>query len=59
MGKLHFNVGDKVAAGTGDDRDTGTIFGFRERDDGQEEADIGWDSGVRTWCDVWQLEEVD
>lgn len=54
-----WRIGDRVVAGEGGDRDTGIIWRFRDAEDGREEAGVGWDSGVATWIDVAQLEEIE
>jgi len=46
------NVGARVSAGEGYDRDTGFVHSI----DG-DVAIVGWDSGVETPCDVADLEE--
>jgi hypothetical protein len=52
--KVLFEIGERVAAGMGDDRDTGEV----QRIDG-DRALIGWDSGVTTWVDVADLAVTD
>lgn len=48
------SVGDRVACGTGADRDTGIVHEIRG-----DVAIVGWDGGVTTPCDLADLELTD
>jgi hypothetical protein len=53
MGEDEVAKGDRVEAGEGDDHDTGRVLAV----DG-DRAEVGWDSGVRTWTPVSDLRRL-
>lgn len=55
MTNTEINVGDRVTAGEGADRDTGRVTKIGLTGDGVPMARVHWDSGVETSADLSDL----